>query len=137
MNLLYLVEEENKKKERKVLLKSYETDTGFNAICCSCNEYKSKESCSKVFKRNSNESKFTDEQIVEYLNIDENYNMSIDWNFYVCHSCSRQINTKKKPKRNDRDFLQYYDFPKELFKEVKEKCSPAEKLQNQSILPEE
>ena len=69
--------------------------------------------------------------------MDMDYNLSIDGHFYVCHSCSRQIKTKKKPKRNDRDFLQYYDFPKELFEEVKEKCSPADKLQNLSILPEE
>ena len=50
--------ERKQKYERKVLLNSYETDTGFNAICCSCNEYKSKESCSNVFKKNTNESKF-------------------------------------------------------------------------------
>ena len=88
-------------------------------------------------KRKSNECKFTEEQEIEYLNKDRNYNMSVDGNFYVCHSCSRQINAKKKPKRNDREFLQYYDFPEELLKEMKEKCSPAEKLQNQRILPEE
>ena len=68
---------------------------------------------------------------------DKEYNMSIDGNFYICINCKNQIHSKKKPKRNDREFLQYYDFPKELFQEVKQKCSPVERLQNEMILPRE
>ena len=61
-----------KKYERNALLNRYETDTGFNVICCSCNEYKSKESCTNILKRKTNESKFTTEQEAEYLNQDVN-----------------------------------------------------------------
>ena len=84
-----------------------------------------------------NECKFTPEQESLYLLKDRTYNLSIDGNFYICLSCKNQINSKKRPKRNDREQLQYYDFPEDLLLEVKEKCSPAERLQNEMILPNE
>ena len=46
-------------------------------------------------------------------------------------TCLNQIKKKKKPKRNDCDFLQYYDFPLDLFNEVKGKCVSEKKLQNE------
>ena len=68
---------------------------------------------------------------------DDEYNLSIDGNFYICFTCKNQIQSKKKPKRNDREFLQYYDFPEKLFQEVKRNCSPIEKLDNEIRLPSE
>merc|ERR1711951_156922 len=53
--------------------------------------------------------------------------------FYVCISCTNQIALKKKPKRNDRDVLQYYDFPEELLAEVRDKCSPSQMLHNNMV----
>ena len=112
--------------EKKRLLDNLETDTGFNIICCSCNEYKSRQLCVNIIQRGSNQSRFSPEQESEFLLKDNEYNLSIDGHFYICFTCKNQIQSKKKPKRNDRDFLQYYDFPEELFQEVKQYCSPVE-----------
>ena len=60
--------------------------------------------------------------------------MSLDGEFYVCLTCLNQIKKKKKPKRNDREILQYYDFPAEHFREIKEKCSSETRLQNEMVL---
>ena len=103
----------------KRLLDNLETDTGFNIICCSCNEYKSRQSCVNIIKRGTNQSRFSSEQESEFLLKDDEYNLSIDGCYYVCINCKNQILSKKKPKRNDREFLQYYDFPDELLQEVK------------------
>ena len=93
--------------EQKRLLGSYESDTGFNNICCSCNEYKSRQACVNIIKRGSNESRFTQEEESQYLLRDKEYNLSLDGNFYVCISCKNQIESKRKPKRNDRE-ISYY-----------------------------
>ena len=81
--------------EQKRLLESYEADTGFNIICCSCNEYKSRQACVNVIKIGSNESRFTQEEEAQFLLRDKNYNISLDGNFYVCISCKNQIESKK------------------------------------------
>ena len=79
-------------------------------------------------------SRFTEEEENQYLLKDPKLNISLDYQYYVCLTCLNQIKKKKKPKRNDRDFLQYYDFPEEFFNEVKEKCSHEKKLQNELFL---
>ena len=52
-------------------------------------------------------------------------------------SCLTQIKAKKKPKRNDQEVLEYYDFPQELFDEIKEKCNKEEMLENENVLNNE
>ena len=84
--------------EQKRLLESYEADTGFNIICCSCNEYKSRQACVNVIKIGSNESRFTQEEEAQFLLRDKNYNISLDGNFYICISCKNQIESKKSPR---------------------------------------
>ena len=123
--------------EKKKLLENLETDTGFNIICCSCNEYKSRQSCVNIIKRGTDQSIFSPEQEYEFLLKDDKYNLSIDGNFYICLTCKNQIKSKKKPKRNDREFLQYYDFPDELFQEVKQNCNTIDKLDNEMALHSE
>ena len=79
-----------KNYEQKRLLGSYESDTGFNNICCSCNEYKSRQACVNIIKRGSNESRFTQEEESQFLLREKDYNLSLDGNFYVCVSCNNQ-----------------------------------------------
>ena len=120
----------------KRILSELEIDTGFNFICCSCNEFKSKTSCVNTLLRGGKESRFTEEEESAYLLKDENYNISLDGNFYVCLSCLNQIKQNKKPKRNDQELLEYYDFPEELLKEIKEKCDKEKQLENEMVLNE-
>ena len=118
------------------MIKEYETDTGFNVICCSCHEYKSTKSCVSLSEEKKKKH-FTQEEESKYVIKDETFNKSIDGEYYVCRSCKDQIKSGKKPKRNDQELTQYYDFPNELLNEVKETCSPIERLQNETVLPEE
>ena len=73
--------------------------------------------------KNGENSRFTQEQEEQYLMKDPLYNISLDGEYYVCTTCLNQIKQGRKPKRNDRDLLHYYDFPKELFKEIERKSS--------------
>ena len=120
--------------ESKRILNNYESDTGFNIICCSCNEYKSQQSCVNILLRGEKGNRFTEEEEKEYLIKDPNLNISLDGHYYVCKTCLNQIKNKKKPKRNDCDVLQYYDFPQHLFDEVKEKCNKERELQSEVLL---
>ena len=120
--------------ESRRILNNYESDTGFNIICCSCNEYKSQQSCVNILLRGEKGNRFTEEEEKEYLIKDPNLNISLDGHYYVCKTCLNQIKNKKKPKRNDCDVLQYYDFPQHLFDEVKEKCNKERELQSEVLL---
>ena len=92
------------------------------------------QACVSLFMRGGKDKRFTDEEEKQYLVKDPNFNISLDGQYHVCLTCLNQIKKKKKPKRNDRDFLQYYDFPNNFFDEVKEKCSHEKKLQNEILL---
>ena len=98
--------------EHKRLLDSYEVDTGFNIICCSCNEYKSRQACVNTIKRGSNESRFTDEEEAQFLLRDNDYNLSLDGNFYICISCKNQIESKKSPRGMTERFYNIMIFQK-------------------------
>ena len=79
-------------------MKNYESDTGFNLICCSCNEYKSMQACVSLFMRGGKGNRFTDEEEKQYLLKDPNLNISLDGQYHVCLTCLNQIKKKKKPK---------------------------------------
>ena len=79
----------------KKLLSEMEIDTGFNYICCSCNEFKSKNSCMNTLLRGGKENRFTEDEEESYLLKDDKYNISLDGNFHVCVSCFNQIKQKK------------------------------------------
>ena len=78
--------------------------------------------------RGGKENRFTEDEEESYLLKDEKYNISLDGNFYVCISCFNQIKQKKRPKRNDQELLEYYDFPQELFKKIREQCDKEKEL---------
>ena len=99
------------------ILDSLETDTGFNVICVSCREFKSRNSCVR-----DNGSRFTKLQESLYLHKDVNITLSIDGKYYVCLSCQKQIKEGKRPKRSDIQALEFCDFPLDFIRNVKEKC---------------
>ena len=100
---------------KRKLLKNFESDTGFEVICCSCNQWKSRNQCSKI-------SKLTEDQQNEYLELDEGFNMSKDKKYYVCDYCIRKIKTGKAPKKGEKDFFHVADFPQSLKDQIKQSC---------------
>ena len=77
------------KKKKECLLKEFECDTGFQLICCNCNQYKSKSVSIKV-------EKLSLELQEKYLIKDEGVNMSKDGNFYICKTCYENIKMAKQ-----------------------------------------
>lgn len=96
MNNLSMEEKKGNYTNIKKTLSEKEIDTGFNYICCSCNEFKSKSSCVNTLLIGGKENWFTEDEETNYLLKDETHNLSLDGNFYVCMSCLNQIKQKKK-----------------------------------------
>jgi hypothetical protein len=71
-------------------LKSIYTDTGFNVICTSCAEFKSRYSCTKV-------TVLSETQQQEYLSTKRQLK-SKDGKTYLCQTCRSQIVSNKEPK---------------------------------------
>merc|ERR1712082_180765 len=82
-------QKEHYKKERKrYLLKEFESDTGFELICCHCNQFKSRSVCKKVSRLSTD---LQDKHIIK----DESLNMSKYGKYYVGRSCFEQIKSGK------------------------------------------
>ena len=77
-------------------LKRFESDTGFNVICVSCNEYKSHQSCVNTMLQGNKGSRFTENEEIEYLIKDPNFNRSIDGEYHICYTCLNQIKSLKE-----------------------------------------
>ena len=83
-------------------LKRFESDTGFNVICVSCNEYKSQNSCVNTMLKGNKGSRFTEDEEVEYLIKDPQFNMSIDGEYHICLTCQN----KKKDRKNQKEMTE-------------------------------
>ena len=105
--------ESKKRFAIKKILTNFETDTGFNNICCYCNQYKSFNGCSKI-------STLNEEEQMEYLKLDERFNKSKDNEFYICHYCLKKIKEGKAQKKEEKMDFHLEDFPKEFLNEVKQ-----------------
>ena len=112
-------EKNEKNRQRNRLLNQFETDTGFEVICCCCNQFKCKNKCTKA-KRLSLEEHNT------YLLKDEAFNLSKDNEFYVCNICFKKI--KAKNMSSNKDMFQWSNFPKSLLQQVKERSKIDEKM---------
>ena len=85
------------------MLKSVNSDTGFNVICISCTEFKSRYSCTTI---NVLSDAQQDLYLLKYQKL-----ISKDKKSYVCKSCRSNISNNLLPKNSERDTLRYSDFP--------------------------
>merc|ERR1712112_734687 len=92
---------------QKAFLNSLESDTGFNVICTSCREFKSKQACVNVNFPKHKGRRFTKMEETLYLYKDPCKTLSIDGHYYVCMSFLKQIKAGKRPKRNDLHLLEF------------------------------
>ena len=93
-------------------------------ICTSCREFKSRQACVNILGGKKGP-RLTELEESLYLLKDVNITLSIDGQYYLCYTCMRQIKAKKRPKRNDLQYIEYCDFPTDFIQHVKEKCGIA------------
>jgi hypothetical protein len=64
--------------------------------------------------------KLSDELQQEYILLEETVNCSKDGIYYICNSCFGQIVKEKLPKKNEKDMMEWANFPESLFNEVED-----------------
>ena len=87
-------------------------DTGFEAICCVCMEFKSRTVCKYVLP-----GKLT-KAVQEKHCYQTDASRNIDGHFYICNECHLQIKAKKIPPKSQRDLFQLSKFPEALLKQI-------------------
>ena len=113
----------NKNWRKNKMLNNFDKDTSFDIICCYCNIWKSRYQCVTL-----NKSKLTEEELEEYIHLDDGFNRSKDQNYYICKICRDKIKSGKVPKINDKEYIQLADFPQDFLEEVKKVAKTKEVL---------
>ena len=97
-------------------MKTLATDTGFDVICSSCLQYKSKTYCKQIkFLKKQKIKKF----IVEFCSLLKN---RTDGQF-VCNLCLKDIRKNKIPKRSHINRFKFSNFPRSFILNLKKKCN--------------
>ena len=109
-------------KRKEKILEKLEVDTGFQVICCSCNEFKSRTSCTKA-------NVLPLKTLEKFVLQEEMFNQSKDGNFYLCQSCRSLIKKDKMPPKNEKDLLEWASFPDNFLKKVQDLSKCKESLQ--------
>ena len=99
-------------QRKQKLIDKIEKDTGFEAICCSCNEFKSRASCTKA-------SIIPPEKLDEFVLLEENFNASKDGIYYICKSCRSLIKREIITPKNEKDLSEWANFPPEFLEKVR------------------
>ena len=114
-NRIMYVKERNRKRTEKKLLETLSKETGFDLICSSCLQYKSKHHCQPV--ENILKTK-AERYLVKFCYLLKNRSPGQ----YVCNLCLRDINKNKVPKRSRVNKLKYGSFPGSLIQDLKNNC---------------
>ena len=113
---IYYRQIRDRRKYQNQLLKSLATDTGFDVICSSCLQYKSKSYCKPI--RCLSKSKIK-KFIVKSCCLLKNR----AYGQFVCHLCLKDIKMSKVPKRSHINSFKYANFPRSFVLDLKKKCS--------------
>ena len=111
----------NKKQYRERKVRILLSDTGMDLICCSCVEWKSRNSC-------VSSEKFTVEKLYKYCT-ETDLTRNADDRFYVCQTCKLMIDKNIEPRRCQKEILGLLNFPTELMEYLEQKCTPWSKKQ--------
>ena len=114
-----------KNKRFENFLKSIENDTGFDVICCSCIEYKSRYACTKIAVLPTAKQK-------KYL-INTKLVVSKDGKRYICKTCRSQIAQEKIPEKSEKIYLRQADIPRHLKKRIQGITNYGKTLQNHDV----
>ena len=110
---------QNKIRYQKQLIMSLKTDSGFDVICSSCLQYKSKHLC-KVITRTDlfKYKKF----VIRDCSLLKNRSNEK----FLCNVCFNQIRIRKVPKWSKLNKIKFADYPEELIDLLKRECQVKE-----------
>ena len=112
------------------LLSTLATDTGFDVICSSCLQYKSKQYCKLIsFLDQKKRKKF----IFKYCSgLQNRYNGQ-----FVCNLCLKDIKKNKMPNRSHKNSFKFANFPDYFIEDVKKKFNFKENGSKSKLLVED
>ena len=123
----YYVRRRDYTKYQKTLISSLKTHTGFDVICRSCLQYKSKHYCKLVCKLDEEKvTKFIVKQCALLKNRSDDQ--------FVCNLCLKDIKKDKLPKRSHKNSFKFANFPDYLIKSLKRKCRFKENVSNSGLI---
>ena len=112
---------------QKKIMTTLKTDTGFDVICSSCLQYKSKNYCKSVHTLGAEKiSKFIVNKCALLKTRSEDQ--------FVCNLCLKEIKMDKFPKRSHKNSFKYANFPDYLIKNLIRKCQYKKKVSNSSLI---
>ena len=123
----FYIKRRNYSNYQKTLMSRLKTDTGFDVICSSCLQYRSKNYCKPV-------STLGKEKIRKFIiNKCALLKNRTDGQF-VCNLCLRDIKKDVLPKRSHKNKFKFANFPEYLIKDLSRKCSYKRKISNSSLI---
>ena len=126
---MYYIKKRNDLRYQKQLLNLLLTDTGFDAICICCLQYKNKNLCKLVQDQMKlNYGTFFVKQC--YLLKKKNENQ------YICNMCFGQIKQGKVPKRSQVSRYKFANFPISFIHSLKRSCTFKEQQYNKAFQEE-
>ena len=122
-----------KKRQEHILSSILATDTGFEAICCVCMEFKSQAVCKYKIphplpKKGPLKSNISRVAIKKYCYMAEE-SRNTDKSHRICNECLNQIKGKKIPPKSQRDLFQLSKFPETFLKGLTEGKQSLNKLE--------
>jgi hypothetical protein len=110
--------EENQRKVQQRMELNIDRDTGFEAICCICMEFKSNNVCSYSIDNLSDLAKR------KYC-YQTSASCNMNGQFYACNDCRRRLREKQVPPKSQRDLFQLSSFPQTFHDQLKDKMMGA------------
>ena len=105
----------DKSRYQKQQLASLATDTGFDVICSSCLQFKTKSYCRLVTATMKDKYK---RFIIKYCALLKNRTEGQ----FLCNLCLNQIRQDKVPKRSHINKFKFANFPESFILKLKQKC---------------
>ena len=105
----------NKSRIQRQLCSRLATDTGFDIICSSCLQYKSKHLCKSIESLEEEKSK---KFVIKFCSLLKNRSEGQ----FICFLCLKDINRDKIPKRSHIDKFKFGIFPQSFVQRLKQKC---------------
>ena len=114
----------NQSRYQRLLSSTLATDTGFDMICSSCMQYKSKRYCRPIEKLDKRKHA---QFIVKFCSLLKNRHEGQ----FICNLCFNDIKKQKVPRRSHISNFKFANFPKNFIIKLKQKC----RFKEQALTP--
>ena len=123
----YYTYNRDRTKHQRTLMSTLKTDTGFDVICSSCLQYKSRHYCK--FVNTLTEDKINKFIIKKCSLLKNKYD-----NQFVCNLCIKDIKKDKLPKRSHKNRFKFANFPDHLIKSLRRICQFREQKSKSNLI---